>query len=67
MDKAGRDKSDKTVPKKRRVLDESVDQSAKCIEAETVEVETEAPAEQNEPVEESEQPDEPACPTFDEG
>lgn len=56
-------------PKKRDKhysYDESVDESAKLIDSEFVEVEAEVPAEENEPVESVEPEDHPATPAFEE-
>jgi len=46
--------------------DESLDESAKLIEAEPVEVEAEVPAEENEPIEGTAEDTEPAPPAFEE-
>jgi hypothetical protein len=57
------------TPKKRQrhySYDESVDEPAKLIEDEAVDVEAEVPAEENEPVERSEPEEKPAPPVFDE-
>jgi len=57
------------VPKRRRrhySYDESLDESAKLIADEPVEVEKEAPAEESEPVETAEQDDSGAPPAFEE-
>lgn len=45
--------------------DESVDEDAKLIESEPVEIEAEVPAEENEPVE-GDKDDEPLTPAFEE-
>jgi hypothetical protein len=57
------------VPKRRQQhhsYDESVDESAKLIDDESVEVEREAPAEENEPEERVEDESSPDAPTFEE-
>jgi hypothetical protein len=46
--------------------DESVDEDAKLIDAEPVEVEAEVPAEENEPIEGTTQNDKPPPPSFEE-
>jgi hypothetical protein len=46
--------------------DESVDEDAKLIDAEPVEVEAEVPAEENEPIEGTTQNDKPPPPAFEE-
>jgi hypothetical protein len=46
--------------------DESVDEDAKLIDAEPVEVEAEVPAEENEPIEGTTQNDKPPAPAFEE-
>lgn len=46
--------------------DESVDESAKLIDSEPVEVEAEVPAEQNEPVESVDAEENPPPPAFEE-
>ncbi len=46
--------------------DEGVDEPGKLIEIESVEVEAEVPAEENEPVERIEKPDKPEKPAFEE-
>ncbi len=69
MQPAARDKTANGIPKKRQrhhSYDESVDEPAKLIENEAVEVEAEVPAEENEPVERIEQKDEPASAAFEE-
>jgi hypothetical protein len=45
---------------------ESVDETAKLIDAEPVEVEAEVPAEENEPIESTQEKDNPAPPLFEE-
>ena len=63
------DKRAEIIPKKRQrhhSYDESVDESARVIEKESVEVEAEIPAEENESVETSEQDDETVSPAFEE-
>lgn len=57
------------VPKKKEKhysYNESVEETAKLIEAEPVEVEAEVPAEENEPVEGAQEEDKPAPPLFEE-
>jgi hypothetical protein len=69
MQSAARDKIANSIPKRRQrhySYDESVDEPAKLIENEPVEVEAEVPAEENEPVERIEREDEPASPAFEE-
>jgi hypothetical protein len=59
----------KAIPKKRQShhsYDESVDEPARLIENEAVEIEAEVPAEENESVEKSEQEDKSAPPVFEE-
>lgn len=46
--------------------DESVDEAAKLIESEPVEIEAEVPAEENEPVEGTAEDAEPSPPAFEE-
>lgn len=46
--------------------DESVDESPKAIDAETVEIEKEVPAEENEPVEGTAEDTDPPPPAFEE-
>ena len=56
------------VPKRRQQhhsYDESVNESAKAIEDEAVEIEREAPSEENEPVEGVEDESAPDPPTFE--
>jgi hypothetical protein len=56
------------VPKRRQQrhsYDESVNESAKAIEDEAVEIEREAPSEENEPVETVEDESGPDAPTFE--
>ncbi len=58
----------KVIPRKRQIHhshDESVDEAAALIEKEPVEIEAEAPAEENEPVEGSDQEDK-FSPAFEE-
>jgi hypothetical protein len=62
-------KKARTIPLKRQKhhsYDESVDEPAKLIEGEPVEVEAEVPAEENEPVERNEQDEQPGPPAFEE-
>lgn len=57
------------VPKRRQKhysYDESVDESAKLIEDEPVEIEKEVPAEENEPLERIEKNNSPDTPAFEE-
>lgn len=64
------DKRAKIIPKRRQrhySCDESVDEPARLIENEPVEVEAEVPAEENQPIERSEQDDKSASPAFEEG
>ena len=59
---------DSGIPKRRRrrnAYDEGVDEPAKLIDLEPVEVETEAPAEENEPVETIERQGEHETPAFE--
>ncbi|HTV32071.1 MAG TPA: hypothetical protein VME69_03080, partial [Methylocella sp.] len=61
--------SAKAVPKKRQShhsYDESVDEPARLIENEPADVEAEVPAEENEPVEQSEQENKPSSAVFEE-
>ena len=51
--------------RRRHSYDESVDEPAKLIEIESVEIEAEVPAEENEPVETIEQKDKPETPAFE--
>lgn len=46
--------------------DESVDESAKLIDSEPVEIEAEVPSEENEPVENNRQDEKPPPPVFEE-
>ncbi|HUI20977.1 MAG TPA: hypothetical protein VLZ74_08030 [Methylocella sp.] len=46
--------------------DESVDEPAKEIDSEPVEIEAEVPAEENEPIESTEEKDRPPPPLFEE-
>jgi len=57
-----------TFGKRRRryPYDEGVDEPGNLIEIESVEVEAEVPAEENEPVERIEKPDKPDTPAFEE-
>lgn len=60
---------DRTGPKKRDKhfsYDESLDEAAKAIDSEPVDVETEVPAEENEPVEGAREEDKPPPPVFEE-
>jgi len=69
MHPVARSKMAEAVPKKRQrhhSYDESVDEPARLIENEPVEVEAEVPAEENEPVERNEQEDKPAPSAFEE-
>ncbi|MGO9008019.1 MAG: hypothetical protein ACLQIQ_19075 [Beijerinckiaceae bacterium] len=69
MQSAARDKIANAIPRKRQrhySYDESVDEPAKLIENEPIEIEAEVPAEENEPVERIEREDEPASPAFEE-
>ena len=59
--RAGPRKKDKHLS-----YDESVDEDAKLIDAEPVEVEAEVPAEENEPIEGTTQNDKPPPPAFEE-
>ena len=52
--------------RRRKSYDESVDEPARLIDIESVEVEREVPAEENEPVERIEKPDKPEKPAFEE-
>jgi len=61
--------SSSNVPKRRRKhlsYDESIDESAKLIEEEAVEIEQELPAEENEPLESIEETQIPDTPAFEE-
>jgi len=63
------EQSSSTVPKRRQKhlsFDESLDESAKLIEEEAVEIEQEAPAEENEPLESVEETKTPDPPAFEE-
>ena len=63
------DEKAKIIPKRRQrhhSYDESVDEPARVIDKESVEVEAEIPAEENESVETSQQEDETASPAFEE-
>jgi hypothetical protein len=63
------EQSRSTVPKRRRKhlsYDESLDESAKLIEEEAVEIEQEVPAEENEPLENVEETKTPDTPAFEE-
>ena len=51
--------------RRRNAYDESVDEPAKLIEMESVEVESEVPAEENEPVESIERQGKPETPAFE--
>jgi len=51
--------------RRRHSYDESVDEPAKLIERESVEIEAEVPAEENEPVETIEPKDKPETPAFE--
>jgi hypothetical protein len=68
MQAPGGDKVAAGVPKKRErhySYDENVDESAKLIESEAVEIEAEIPAEENEPVEGAKPEEKPAAPVFE--
>jgi len=52
--------------RRRYSYDEGVDEPGKLIEIESVEVEAEVPAEENEPVERIKTPDKPDTPAFEE-
>jgi hypothetical protein len=67
MQSAARSKTAQIGPKKRRhhSYDESTDEPARLIEKEPVEVEAEVPAEENEPVERTDQDDTSAPPAFE--
>ena len=68
MQIASSDKVANTIPKKRhprRSYNENVDEPAKLIESEPVDVEAETPAEENAPVERIEQEDESGAPPFE--
>ncbi len=54
------------TPRRRRSYDESLDEPGKLISEETVDVETEAPAEENESVERPEPENTPDPPAFEE-
>jgi len=63
-------KKAQVVPKRRQrhySYDESVDEPARLIADEPVEIEAEIPAEENQPEERSEQEDKSAPPVFEEG
>jgi hypothetical protein len=69
MQNAACDVKAKIIPKRRQrhhSYDESVDEPAPVIEKESVEIEAEIPAEENESVETSKQEDETASPAFEE-
>lgn len=69
MQNAGCDKKTGFIPKRRQrhhSYDESVDEPAPVIEKESVEVEAEIPAGENESVETSRQDDENTSPAFEE-
>ena len=69
MNRAASAKKVPRVPKKKDKhysYNESVDETAKLIDAEPVEVEAEVPAEENEPVEGTQEEDKPAPPLFEE-
>jgi hypothetical protein len=60
---------DVLIPKRRRKhysYDESIDEPAKVIADEPVEIERETPAEENEPVERGDASETPDSPAFDE-
>ena len=60
---------DEFIPKRRRKhhsYDESVDEPAKVIEDEPVEIEKETPAEDNEPIERVDDPEKPDSAAFEE-
>ncbi|HUB64321.1 MAG TPA: hypothetical protein VL996_07735 [Methylocella sp.] len=60
--------NDRGGPKKDKhySYNESVDETAKLIDTEPVEVEAEVPAEENEPIESTQEKDNPAPPLFEE-
>jgi hypothetical protein len=69
MTHAARAEQDKAGPKSRDKhysYDESVDEAAKLIENEPVEIEAEVPADENEPVESVNQDEKPSPPVFEE-
>jgi hypothetical protein len=69
MQLVARDKTANGIPKKRQrhySYDESVDEPAKLIENEPVEVDAEVAAEENEPVERIEREDKPVSAAFEE-
>lgn len=68
MERTSADQATKNGPKRRQrhySYDESVDEPAKLLEDEPVEIEEERPAEENQPVEEAEE-DEKNLPAFEE-
>jgi hypothetical protein len=68
MRSTGGDEIATAIPKKRQrrySWDESVDEPAKLIELESVDVEAEAPAEENEPVQSIEPEEKPDTPAFE--
>jgi hypothetical protein len=69
MNAQSRSEKNRAGPRKRDKhlsYDESVDEDAKLIDAEPVEVEAEVPAEENEPIEGTTQNDKPPPPAFEE-
>lgn len=54
------------TPDKHTSYDENVDESAKLIDSEPVEIEAEVPAEENEPVEDTGPDEKPSPPVFEE-
>jgi len=52
--------------KERRLYNEEVDESAALIDREPADIEGEAPAQDNEPLQRIEGPDEPEAPVFEE-
>lgn len=62
----GRGRANGPKRQKHYSYNENVDEPAKLIEDETVEIEREVPAEDKEPVESSEDDEKPASPAFDE-
>ncbi len=69
MDPAARGQNSGIIPKRRRrrhSYDESVDESPKLLENEPVAMETETPAEDNQPIERAEQDETSIAPAFEE-
>ncbi len=69
MDPAARSAKSARVPKRRQrhhSYDESVDESPRLLENEPVAVETETPAEDNQPIERAEQDETSIPPAFEE-